>query len=301
MDEMHFLPLHISELINDTKDMLFEIFKNEGVEMIFKVENNLWITGNRGRLQQVLVNILNNAKDAVAQSEVKKIEINAFKNSSSVQIEISDSGPGVPESLKEKIFDPFFTTKEVNKGTGIGLALVSSIIKEHGGVVSLDHRIKKGARFIITLPAQTPVVAPFSAQNKAPIATTPALAPLRGRVLVVDDEKDLREILQDILESQNLEVFTASNGQEALAYITKNYEGLDLIVSDIKMPIMNGPELARSVRSWGKYQGGFYFITGGVNDSLEDYKQIVDGVLPKPFNMDKIMEIIKKWVKKENS
>ncbi len=123
---------------------------------------------------------------------------------------------------------------------------------------------------------------------------------MRGRVLVVDDEEDLCEILQDILESYDLEVVTASNGKEALDYIIEHYNGIDLILSDMKMPIMNGPELAQAVRSFGKYRGGFLLITGGVNISIDEYSKIVDGVLTKPFKMDSIIGIIKKWIKNGN-
>ena len=267
--------VNLSELLSETQDLLLEIYNKENISLDFRIDDDLWVLGSRGRLQQVFVNILNNAKDALANCEVKIITIHAQKKLNAVEIKICDTGPGVPESIRDKIFDPFFTTKEVNKGTGIGLALVSSIIKDHNGVISIDSGYGHGACFIISLQAQA-----------------------QGHVLIVDDEEDLLEILKDILERYGLEVSTASNGKEALDYVTKNYNKIDLIISDMKMPIMNGPELARAVHSFGKYKGAVLFITGGVNISIDEFGDIVDGVLPKPFNKETTIGVIKNWIKK---
>ncbi len=151
VDEIELTTLNLSDLLLETKDMLLEIYSKEGIHLKFEVQDNIWIKGNRGRLQQVFVNILSNAKDAVAGSKVKEIKISASLEGRKIEVRICDSGPGVTEALKEKIFDPFFTTKEVNKGTGIGLALVSSIIKEHDGHIDVYNDREAGACFVISL------------------------------------------------------------------------------------------------------------------------------------------------------
>lgn len=293
-DEALFSNLNISELITDTKDMLFEIFEKENIKMNFEVETELWVNGNRGRLQQVFVNILNNAKDALASSDIKRIDFKAYKRDQNIEISISDTGPGIPDHLREKIFDPFFTTKEIHKGTGIGLALVSSIIKEHEGTITLKSEHHHGACFVITLQSQKQAQSQehVQLQEQAQVQVK-----AKGRILVVDDEEDLRQILQDILESHGLAVVTKENGQEALNYLTNHYAEVDFIISDMKMPIINGPEFARAVKDFNKYKGGFFFITGGVNVSLNDFSDLVNGVLTKPFNEEEIIRIIKKWVK----
>jgi PAS domain S-box-containing protein len=150
-DEADFVSLNISELLNETKDMLIEIYNKDNIILNCEIENDLWVKGNRGRLQQVFINIINNARDALLKSEVKKIFIIANKKGKEIEIKIYDTGPGVEDNIKEKIFDPFFTTKEVNNGTGIGLALVSSIIKEHGGTINLEDMKNMGACFRISL------------------------------------------------------------------------------------------------------------------------------------------------------
>jgi PAS domain S-box-containing protein len=298
-DEDAYHDLNLSDLLLETKDMLCDLFSIEGVDLSFDVAPEIQIKGNRGRLQQVFINILNNAKDALADAAIKKIHVKAFYKENHVEIRISDTGPGVPANIRDKIFDPFFTTKEVNKGTGIGLALVSSITKEHNGMVSLDVNYKNGACFVISLP--------MSAQHKLSLMdydkvtfrneiTAQSMRPTIGKVLIVEDEEDLLEVMKAILEMQGLEVMTASNGLEANNYIMNHYSEIDLIISDMKMPGMSGPELVQAIQQFGKYKGHFIFMTGGLNVSLDDYKGAVQDIIPKPFNREDIRLVINKWL-----
>lgn len=153
-DEIELKSLNLTELLVETRDMLLEIYDKEGIHLIFDIQNDLWIKGNRGRLQQVFVNILSNARDALTGANIKEIKVFAKQIGKDIELKICDTGPGIPDELKEKVFDPFFTTKEINKGTGIGLALVSSIIKEHEGIINVSNEINSGACFIITLNSQ---------------------------------------------------------------------------------------------------------------------------------------------------
>lgn len=291
-DEVELCNFNIQEMILETVNMLSEIYRKDEIQLLLEVEDSLWVHGNRGRLQQVIVNLLNNARDAIEKMELKIIEIHARKFNDQIKISINDSGPGIPLDLREKIFDPFFTTKEVNKGTGIGLALATTILKEHQGSLIMDNTFSTGASFVLSLPAvsQNPAIPQVHAK-------TQVKAQLSGTVLIVDDEDGIREILQFQLEKFGVQVLSAINGQEALDILSKNIDKIDLIISDMKMPEMNGPELAHCVRKLPAYRGGFIFITGGINSNMEEYKDLIDGILPKPFTSLQIFEAIKKWVK----
>lgn len=293
-DQNEISSFNLSELMKETIGLVYEIYLKEGISISSDIEDFLWLNGNRGRIQQVFINILSNARDALMFSVKKEIKVVArsFRDSE-IKITFTDSGPGVPEQLRHKIFDPFFTTKEVNKGTGIGLALASSIIDEHRGVIALDQERKTGASFVITLPR---LVSPGIAEAKVPVLQDSVGKELCGRILVVDDEPDLREVLEIIFKNQGVEVVSATNGKEALEYIKKHSDEIDLIISDIKMPVMSGSELARAVKKLGTYHGGVVLITGGVNVSPDDYMDISDGLLTKPFSVDLIMNVVTKWI-----
>jgi PAS domain S-box-containing protein len=294
-DDSDLKSMNISQLLIETKDMLAEIYEKDEINLVFDIEKDIWVKGNFGRLQQVFVNLLNNARDALVGCVNKKIQVSAALKNNELTIKIFDNGPGVPPELREKIFDPFFTTKEVNKGTGIGLALVSTILKEHEGVITLDSEYKDGACFKITLLAMPSANVLIQTQLDKKLSSDKKVS---GKVLIVDDEKDLQEILKDMLESYGLSIVTASNGKEALEYMNEHYNEIDLILSDMKMPVMSGLEFVRALKKANLYNGKIVLITGGVNVSVDEYKELVDGILPKPFEEDKAMLTIQSLIKK---
>jgi signal transduction histidine kinase len=115
------------------------------------------VVANPIQLEQVFINLLTNARDAVADSPRKAIRISSSVGPAAVEVAFADSGPGIPPGLEQRIFDPFFTTKEVGKGTGLGLSITYGIVKEHGGTISVVSRPGEGATFVIHLPLATPV------------------------------------------------------------------------------------------------------------------------------------------------
>lgn len=289
IDDSLLTEVNLSALIHETKDLLIEIFNKDQIEFLFDIEDNLFIKGNRGRIQQVLINILNNARDAMHHAHKKTINLQAKRDSNNtIEISISDSGTGVPDHLKEIIFDPFFTTKELNKGTGIGLALVASIIKEHDGVIKIDDSYAGGARFVINL---TPISKPeIKTKENTKIIVKEQL---KGNILVVDDEVDLRDILSHLLTIQGFNVTAMENGLKALNHLKENPSSIDFILSDFKMPELNGLELAKRVRQIDGFKGKFVCITGGVDNDLSKEPSI-DAILAKPYVQDDIIKIIKK-------
>lgn len=289
-DESQVSKLNLAELLTETKEMLSEIYGKEGITLEFDFPAELWMSGNRGRLQQVLVNILNNAKDAVKESVVKWISVKAQLRETKILLTITDSGRGVPDAIKDKIFDPFFTTKAVNQGTGIGLAIVSSIVKEHGGVISVTNASQGGAIFTITLESFAHAVIEPKAE-----ASTNRERTFSGKVVVVDDEVEIRDILKFLLQKQGFSVTVFKDGREAYDYLRTSADQVDLVLSDIKMPNMTGVELAQALKDEASYRGRFVLVTGGVNAAPDEFKQLSDGVLMKPFTKESILNLIGQW------
>ncbi len=154
-DEASYGRFNVYDLIDETYSMMKEIYTNEGINFTsYGKKNDLDCFGSRGRLQQVLVNLISNAKDATEGLSRREISLYYEEKKSEVVITVSDNGHGIPEDKKEKIFEPFFTTKELHKGTGIGLSLVAAMIKEHEGKIEVESKIGLGSKFIITLPAK---------------------------------------------------------------------------------------------------------------------------------------------------
>jgi signal transduction histidine kinase len=135
--------------------MISEIYKQEGINLSFNnfTFSDYSIKGNKGKLQQILLNLISNAKDATIGKEERNITLNLNYVNEKLSIDIIDNGKGIAADIQEKIFDPFFTTKEVNKGTGIGLSLVQTYVTELNGILHVESELNKGATFRIELPA----------------------------------------------------------------------------------------------------------------------------------------------------
>ncbi len=190
------------------------------------------------QLQQVFINLINNARDALAAQERGALAIRTYRKDDAILIELEDNGPGIPDELINKIFDPFFTTKETGKGTGLGLSMAYGIMKEHGGVISAESTSGKGAKFVVTLPI-TEGAEPVIEKAKAPVKTPPGVR----SVLVVEDETSLRDLLSEALTDSGFFVEAASTGEEAISLVGK--KSYDAVISDIKMPGIGGKELYR--------------------------------------------------------
>jgi PAS domain S-box-containing protein len=282
---------NLSQQVNETVNMLRELYHPDHIEIRATIEEEVWLFGNPGRFQQVLINILNNARDAIKTMKQPQIQVELQKRNQHIEIIIQDNGPGIAPDIRQKIFDPFFTTKEVNEGTGIGLSIVHSILEEHKGKIQLDDQVKIGCRFIIELPISQKEISTqeVSTPNNKLMSTT------QGTVMVVDDEEDIRIILNDILREQGLDVIIASNGQEALDLFNQKNREIDLIISDVKMPIMGGIEFAQNLKKQD-YRGKLIFITGGMLNDLIELNSISDDVITKPFDFNAILQVVEKYL-----
>ncbi len=262
---------------------------NMQVNVRSKTESTLNILGNKGRLQQIFINLFSNAIDATPITKACRIDVDLSQRNDQVEITISDNGEGIPTDLIDKIFDPFFTTKDVNGGTGIGLSIVHGIVKEHDGDIQVSSTPGMGTTFTLRFP-----ITNISAEELLhPIQKRPQHSPieaLTGSVMLVDDEEEFRALLAESLTELGLEVFEFGNGHEALLRYNQEPEKFDLIISDIQMPQMTGTQLLKKVRSQKeKPQPRFLMITGGIKDNFNRKESaLVDGYIYKPFRINEI-------------
>jgi two-component system NtrC family sensor kinase len=243
------------------------------------------VMGDRSRLQQILVNLISNAHHALRDAgKPRRLILSADGVEDRVRLEVADNGMGIPETHLEKIFAPFFTTKAAGVGTGLGLSICARIAEEHGGSIQATSRPGEGATFILDLPAAVQV----AATREAAAVATPA-GRMPRRILVVEDEAAFRGLLQEALQEDGSEIVAVGDGEAALEALAAG--GFDAVVSDVRMPRLNGVELHHRVKQrWPQMAGRFVFITGDVMDAeVRAYLQDCGSpFLPKPFGLEEL-------------
>jgi PAS domain S-box-containing protein len=244
-------------------------------------------------LQSVFLNLINNASDAMYESNGKGVlRIATRMEDDKIIVELIDNGPGIPHEFQDKVFDPFFTSKEVGQGTGLGLSISYGIIREHGGELVLDKTYSEGTRFIVNLPAaesgqaEEPHAAPASRES---------IGVARPKVLVVDDEETILELSVDILSDKGYDVDTALNGEVARDMIESN--SYDLVIADIRMP---GELSGIDLFYWAKQnvsglEDRFVFATGDlVADETQKFlSETKRPCLSKPFEMSEYLNTVR--------
>jgi two-component system cell cycle sensor histidine kinase/response regulator CckA len=297
------LPDVISEVSNLLKRLL-----GETVRLEVKHGRNLGpVRADPGQLEQVVVNLAVNARDAmlsqnptgggtltietraVPASDVRQMDDDVLPVGDYTALRISDTGTGIPPEILGKIWEPFFTTKEVGKGTGLGLSTVYGIIKQSGGFIFADNGPHGGAEFTIYLPVHA-AAAEVPVQAKLPgVKEKPADTWGTGTILIVEDEDMVRAIAERALARQGYTVVTADNGEAALELL-ETMDRPDLLISDVVMPVMDGPSMARKVRV--KYPDlPILFMSGYAEEQLRksiDLEQV--SFLPKPFSVQQLAE-----------
>jgi CheY-like chemotaxis protein/anti-sigma regulatory factor (Ser/Thr protein kinase) len=240
---------------------------------------------HRTKLIQVVVNLVINASQAFADHHTSAhvIQIRAYGEGDDVVIEVSDNGPGMDEATKQRALEPFFTTKEPGQGSGLGLFLCNSIVESLEGTIRIDSRLGEGTTVAVRLPVcEEP---PKSRVTRRSIPASISEPPAQLRVLVVDDEPEIRRALQRIL-SRTCAVSTCGNGVDAWQTFVEG-EKYDVILCDVLMPEMTGMELFRLLA--GKYPDQaerLLFITGGATSEATRIfmAKHANRVVSKPFN-----------------
>lgn len=255
----------------------------------------LFVRADMNCMEQVLVNFINNAIDAI-DDQPGTIWLRAALNGNAVQVSIEDSGPGIPEEIITRIFDPFFTTKVKDKGTGLGLSICYGIISDHKGEISLENT-GHGALARIRIPAMMPDTHQACTEaddGKLPAPLDDQEPSVRAVVMVVEDEEDLLELMVDTL-SPLYEVKTFNNGKHAFDHLPDHQ--WELIISDLRMPVMDGMELYHAVMENNpRLKKKFLFITGDTYDQqVKEFFESTGAVfLRKPFRIKELKDMVHK-------
>ncbi|MBO9713792.1 response regulator [Sphingomonas sp.] len=300
------LPDVISEVSNLLKRLL-----GETVTLEVRHGRNLApVRADPGQLEQVVVNLAVNARDAmlsqnpngggvltietmaVTASEVREMEDDVLPVGDYTALRIRDTGTGIPPEILGKIWEPFFTTKEVGKGTGLGLSTVYGIIKQSGGYIFAESELGHGATFMIYFPVHAQAEATVAAKAPSAVKEKPADLWGSGNILIVEDEDMVRAIAERALTRQGYAVATAENGEAALELLSTG-QCPDLLISDVVMPVMDGPTMAREARR--RFPDlPILFMSGYAEEQLR--KSIdLDHVafLPKPFSVQQLAEAVR--------
>ncbi|HEY3899101.1 MAG TPA: response regulator [Chthoniobacter sp.] len=261
------------------------------------------VKADPGQIEQVIINLGVNARDAMPRGGRLTIRtrnitvddahaVRELAPGRYVALEVTDTGEGMDEETKARIFEPFFTTKGPGKGTGLGLATVYGIVKQSGGGIVVESVRGQGSTFRILLPEEEGMVEVMA------VALTAPKAPVHQEsILVVEDEQIVRNLVCEVLRSHGYRVLATGRGDEALRILQMEERDIDLLISDVVMPEMNGVELAQRVRQ-GSPRSRVLFVSGYSESDMADQglEAVAFQVLQKPFTPDtlarKVREVL---------
>jgi len=290
--------VQLNELIREVGILLETVFPKT-IEIHQELFSELpVVTADPGQLHQVLVNMCVNSRDAmpgggrltIATATVSGDALRRRYPLASaeqyVQVSVRDTGTGMDEETKRRIFDPFFTTKGPNQGTGLGLAVVYGVIKNHGGLIDLDSAPGRGTEFRIFLPVAHAVV-----EASAASGSPDSFVASRGEtILLVEDERMSREIARDFLRSRGFQVLTAADGLEGMAVFAEHAAGIDLVVTDLGLPKCAGDELCRHLRQQAA-QLPLVVVSGYISQEKRAALLAigVDRIVAKPYRLKELL------------
>lgn len=298
--------IRLTDTIADLSMMLGRLL-GEKVELKVVHGRDLWpVKADTSQLEQVIVNLCVNARDAmpdggrltittgnIAAGETMPYETPGMPEGDYVYVDVTDTGTGIPPEILEKIFEPFFTTKPVGQGTGLGLSTVYGIVKQTGGFVYCTSIVGVGTTFHILLPRHVETQAE---KAEARAEAVPQATDLTGSatILLVEDEEAVRAFGKRALMSRGYTVHEAGSGTEALAVMEETGGTIDLVVSDVVMPEMDGPSLLRELRKT-RPDLKIIFVSGYAEDAFA--KNLPEGeqfhFLPKPFSLKQLATAVK--------
>jgi PAS domain S-box-containing protein len=258
------------------------------------------VSGDPDQLQQVVLNLAVNARDAMPEggemvfvTDASTFEATDFRKPSEIApgryvvLSISDTGCGIPDEVRRRIFEPFFTTKGQGKGTGMGLAMVYGIVKNHGGWVAVESAVGRGTTVRIHLPQAQELRA------TEPLGTSSSVRPGTGRILVVDDEEIVRSVAEEFLRHLGYEVVTAADGLEAVEYYEKHGRTIDAVLLDMVMPRMGGRDCFRALR--GLNPDVRAVLSTGYGPDVVAQEMLDEGLrgfVAKPYRLEQLADAV---------
>ena len=299
--------LQLPDVVSEVSHLLKRLL-GETVQLVVKHGRELGpVRADPGQLEQVIVNLAVNARDAMASKGGGTLTIQTYAvradqvadlGSEILPIadysafSISDTGTGIPASILGKVFEPFFTTKEVGKGTGLGLSTVYGIVKQSGGYIFADSKVGEGTRFTIYLPVHQE---DLEKEGRRSVKKQDSENELwgTGTILLVEDEPMVRTVAERALTRHGYKVLTATNGEEALELIDQG-DDIALLISDVVMPVMDGPTMVREARK-SRPELPILFMSGYAEEQLRKSIDIANvAFLPKPFSVNELAEAVRK-------
>jgi two-component system NtrC family sensor kinase len=292
------LPVDLNETVERTVALRRYELRMENIEVQLELDRHLPLTlADAGQLQQVLLNLMINAEQAIQQDRGRgHIWIRTRRiDSGRVAVMVADDGPGIPPGHAARIFDPFFTTKPPGMGTGLGLAIAYGIVHDHGGELVAECRQGGGAQFIVELPVaiqNPPVVLDRRVQSEAMVPEPDTGLPSRT-ILVVEDEPTVAHLIADVLGEEGHVVDIVLDSRHGLDRAQR--QDYDLVLCDLRMPYLDGRGFYRElVRRGSPLQDRLIFVTG---DTLapRTVQFLQSGGLPylaKPFFVEELKETV---------
>lgn len=303
--------VNINKLIYDWNSVFIRLI-GEDIETQIDLEKDIGlIKADPNQLEQVFVNIILNARDAINQrtdiASEKQIKIQTRNVSLNkkftdkhrgsttghyIEISISDTGIGIPNGTKDKIFEPFFSTKEEGKGTGLGLSMVYGIVKQNNGSIYVDSKPDKGTTFRIYWPIVDSDISPTDVKR-----TKEKIIGGKETILLVEDETDVRDVASETLQSIGYNIYEASNGIEALDYVKNKGSNISLVITDVIMPGMGGKELAENIE---KIQPNLkvLFTSGYTDQKIVQSGKLNNDInfLHKPYSIHELSKKIRELI-----
>jgi len=312
--------LHLSDVLFDLR-MLLDRLLGEKIKLQVTHGRDLWpIKADISQLEQVIVNLVVNARDAMddkGELQIRTLNINEedckknypdyqeFEAGEYVLIEVQDKGTGMSSEVLDKIFEPFFSTKEVGKGTGLGLSTVYGIVKQTGGFIYPESEEGVGTTFRVFLPrhiATEKEIAEAEQESKQQKEEPAKDLTGNATILLVEDEDAVRAFGSRALTARGYEVHEAASGVEALEVMEDYGDEIDLVVSDVVMPEMDGPTLLGELRK--TYPDlNFIFVSGYAEEAfaknLPEEEREKFGFLPKPFSLKQLATTVKEMLESD--
>jgi CheY-like chemotaxis protein len=293
-------PVDIHALIHETLDLYQRSVTKDITVHTSLTAAPVTVNGDDGQIQQALLNLLLNARDAMPEHGTITITTDIIHADSStvsrflsvrpgpfVEILVADTGRGIPRALQERIFEPFFTTKD--NGTGLGLSVVYGVMQNHGGFVNLESQEGRGTTFSLFFPQHAESLPGVKRKQRSHIP--------RGteHILVVDDEPAVLEVARDILAHLGYTIYVASNGHEGVEFYRTRRASIDLVLLDVNMPVMSGIEAFEQLRSLDP-RVRIIIVTGYGKGVIEAprFSSEVNGFVQKPFLLETLATKVRK-------
>lgn len=297
--------VNVNAIVWEMKDMLSRLIGEDISIELDRTPAACYVNGDQGQIEQLIMNLVTNARDAIAgagsitigtsirtltERDVRSLRLR-LQPGGYVELSVKDTGCGMDASLVKKIFEPFFTTKKDNRGTGLGLPTVMAIAQQSNGDILVESALGEGSLFKVYFP----VCEEPKTQASPTSETTPSEGDLET-ILLIEDEEDLRNVTTTILRKSRYNVISASNGMEALELYKLHKNEISLIVTDVMLPQMIGPEFIQSISAANeKGQPKVLYVSGYSTADLQQHGVSDDDVhfLEKPFTSTKLLSKIR--------